>query len=448
MKLYDRELSTMYEEGRSIHLWGIFLPKLLELISSILLGSVHSMLLANFDQEAAVAVSVGSQVVVIIQSLLCIFSSGHLIISSIYLGAKDRESAGISAYSILAVSISLSILTGILLAAFPQPFMQMMHLKGKAFQYGCTYFSIMVGFSVIAVCISCFSSFLISIGQVKCVLAINLVRNILSVFFGYIVLFRPFDTPLYGVSGVAIGRVLSQLFCLLLGLFFVVKCKCPMVRKVQGKAILRAGKIGLPGSMGGLSYSLSQTISSSMISSLGFSMISAKVFANNILSFVSQFSYAISEGNSILVGRYKGQGSYDKAGRLIRQNLILAICMNVPLVVLIYLFRTPLFSLFTSDPETLQLIEQIVLIDIFVEAARAINHIAERSLTATGDVRFVTAISTASCWAVSIALGWFWGIEAGLGLVGFWLAFAADEAVRCCAYLFRWRSGSWKKIQI
>lgn len=448
MKLYDKALSTLYEEGKPINLWGIFFPKLFELITTILLGSVHSMLLSNFDQEAAVAVSVGSQVVAIIQGLLCIFPNGHLILSSIYLGAKDRKSAGISACSTLAISIFLSVLAGILLAAFPQPFMQMMHLNGKAFEYGCTYFSIMVGFSVFAVGISCFNSFLISIGQVKCVLAINLVRNILSVAFGYIVLFRPFETPLYGVSGAAIGRVLSQMLCLLLGLFFVVKCKCPMVYKVQGKAILRAGKIGLPGSMGSLSYSFSQTVSSSMISSLGFATISAKVFANNILGFITPFSYAVSEGNSILIGRYKGQGNYDNAERLFKQNLLLAICMNVLLVLLVCLFRHSLFSLFTTDPETLRLIEQIVLIDIFVEAARAINHIAERSLTATGDVRFVTAVSTASCWVVSIGLGWFLGIKAGLGLTGFWLAFAADEAVRCCIYLLRWRSGRWKNIKI
>ena len=335
-----------------------------------------------------------------------------------------------------------------LLAAFPQPFMHMMHLEGKAFQYGCTYFSIMMGFSAVSVWISCFNSFLISIGQAKCVLVINLMRNILSVAFGYIVLFRPFPTPLYGVSGVAVGRVLSQVISAAIAAVFVIRCKCPMIRKMSWKAILRAGKIGFPGSMGSIAYGFSQTVTSSMISSLGLTMISAKVFANNILGFVVPFSYSIAEGNSILMGRYKGQGNYKFAETLLKQDLLLAVFMNVSLVILIYFFRLPLFSLFTNDADVLNLIQQVVFIDIFVEAARAVNHIVERSLTATGDVRFVTILSTTSCWAISIGFGWVLGIWLGMGIIGFWIAFAADEIFRSCGYLLRWRSGRWKKIKI
>lgn len=448
MKLYDKTLSTVYEQGRTINLWNIFFPKLTELVSISLLGSIHSMLMANFDQEAAIAVSVGSQLVSIIQSIFCIFSTGHLIVSSIYLGANDRASAGTSASSVLAISIVLSLIAGILLAALPQPFMRLMHLEGKAFQYGCTYFSIMMAFSVISVMISCFNSFLVSIGQAKCVLIINLIRNVLSVIFGYIILFRPFSIPLHGVSGVAIGRVLSQAISVVIAVVFVLRCKCPMKRNLSCEAILRAGKIGLPGSMGGLAYGFSQIVASSMISSLGLAMISAKVFANNILGFVTPFSYSVAEGNSILMGRYKGQNNYKCADMLFKQNLSLAVFMNVILVILIYIFCIPLFSLFTKDAEVLKLIEQVVFVDIFVEAARAVNHIAERSLTANGDVRFVTILSTTSCWAISIGLGWVLGILLDIGIIGFWIAFAADEFIRCCGYLLRWRSGRWKSIKL
>lgn len=448
MKLYDKALSTVYEGGRSITLWKIFFPKLMELISVSLLGSVHSMLMAHFNQEAAVAVSIVSQPITIIQAVFCVFSTGHLIISSIHLGAKDRSAAGISACSVLVVSTGISLIAGLLLAALPQPIMCLMHLQGAAFQYGCTYFSIMMSFSVFAVLLSCFNSFLVSVGEAKYVLVVNLARNILSVAFGYIVLYRPFPVPLSGVSGIAFGRVLSQVISALLALCFVIRCKCPIQKKVSIHAIIRAGKVGLPGSMGGIAYNFSQTVASSMISSLGLAMISAKVFANNILSFIAQFSYSMSEGNSVLMSRYKGQNNHSCAKKLLRQDLILALGMNVPLAILIFIFRVPLFSLFTKDPEVLNLIEKVVFIDIFVEAARAINHIAERSLTATGDVRFVTILSTTSCWAISIGFGWVLGICLNLGIVGFWIAFAADELFRSCGYLLRWRNGKWKQISV
>ena len=448
MKLYDKSLSTVYEQGRPINLWGMFFPKLLELFSAALLGSVYSLLLANFDEEAAVAVSVSSQIQTILSYLLLIFCNGHQITANIYLGANNRKAAGISASSSLAVSIILSLAAGLILSFFPKPFMQLMHLEGKAFEYGCTYLSIGMAFSVFSVFRSCFNAFLISVGRVKCVLLVTILGNVLSIAFGYIVLFRPFETPLYGVSGVAIGAGLASVFCAVVSGIFVIGYKCPMEPRIEFSAILQTGKIGLPGSMCSIAYVFSQTVASSMISSLGLTMISAKVFANNILSFIPLFSLAVGQSGKILIGRYKGQENHTCAEKLLAQNIILALMLNLPLIVVICIFCHPLFSLFTKDPVTLALIGKIVFIDILVEAGRAVNHIIEPALVAVGDVRFVTILSTISCWAISIGGGWLLGVVLGIGIAGFWIAFAADELFRVCGYLLRWRTGHWKNIKI
>lgn len=79
---------------------------------------------------------------------------------------------------------------------------------------------------------------------------------------------------------------------------------------------------------------------------------------------------------------------------------------------------------------------------------REVNHILEPSLVAVGDVKFVTMLSTVSCLAISIGLGWLLGVMLGMGIIGFWIAFAADELFRACGYLLRWRTGQWKGIII
>jgi Na+-driven multidrug efflux pump len=69
-------------------------------------------------------------------------------------------------------------------------------------------------------------------------------------------------------------------------------------------------------------------------------------------------------------------------------------------------------------------------------------------LVAVGDVKFVTVLSTISCWTISIGLGWLLGVILKMGITGFWIAFAADELFRVCGYLLRWRTGNWKSIKI
>jgi Na+-driven multidrug efflux pump len=35
-----------------------------------------------------------------------------------------------------------------------------------------------------------------------------------------------------------------------------------------------------------------------------------------------------------------------------------------------------------------------------------------------------------------------------MGLVGIWIAMAMDECVRAVIFIYRWRSGAWKKRKL
>ena len=48
-------------------------------------------------------------------------------------------------------------------------------------------------------------------------------------------------------------------------------------------------------------------------------------------------------------------------------------------------------------------------------------------------------------WGIAIPLAWFLGLHLGWGLVGIWLAFAADEWTRGLSMYWRWKSRRWEK---
>jgi Na+-driven multidrug efflux pump len=53
-----------------------------------------------------------------------------------------------------------------------------------------------------------------------------------------------------------------------------------------------------------------------------------------------------------------------------------------------------------------------------------------------------------SMWIINLVTGYTLGFGLGLGLLGFWIGFAADEGFRAIVAVFRWRSGKWESKRL
>lgn len=67
-----------------------------------------------------------------------------------------------------------------------------------------------------------------------------------------------------------------------------------------------------------------------------------------------------------------------------------------------------------------------------------------RDLQTVGDILFPIVVGVISMWLVSVLGGFLLGIVLQKGLVGFWMAMAADECFRGVLFVWRWKSGKWK----
>ena len=47
-------------------------------------------------------------------------------------------------------------------------------------------------------------------------------------------------------------------------------------------------------------------------------------------------------------------------------------------------------------------------------------------------------------WSCTVVGGYFLGIVCGFGLVGVWIAMAADEIIRGIVVAIRWKRGTWR----
>jgi Na+-driven multidrug efflux pump len=152
---------------------------------------------------------------------------------------------------------------------------------------------------------------------------------------------------------------------------------------------------------------------------------------------------SIGFGTEIVVGHHVGAGRLHRANRVLWQAMAWGMAVML-LCTLASWWLTPLaVARATANPEILALVGMIVLIELVLEPGRAFNIVMTSGLRAAGDARFPVKVSMVSVFLFGVGLGWLLGVHYGLGLVGVWIGYAADECCRGIIMATRWRLGGW-----
>lgn len=445
---YNKQVTTFVENGKKITLFSLALPLFFEHIFALLYGTANTYLLSGYSNIAVSATSVSNEILSVVTVLINMVVTGTVIVSSVSIGSNDYERAGKTSFTGLAFVFGISFVFGVIMSSNATLFTGLMNLDATTQTIAVEYFKIMAAFLPFTAILTFFNQIVICNGYSKFTMFGGITGNIINVLLCYAVLYTNICLPYSKIACVALASVISRLINLIIVIYIFVKKKCPIRRSFNKKTAFDILRIGVPAGMCLFSYSLSQTVTTSFVASLGVTVISAKVYISNIINYTSKLGYAIGSANAVLTGRHRGANNFDSIKQLFKQNLTLAISFNVFLSVLAFVFHRPLISLFTKDEKTLQLAGSIMLIDIILEIGRAINNVTENSLNANGDVKTTLIFSIITCWLFGVLLAYLLCITAGLGLVGLWIGFAVQELAKGTAYLIRWKSGKWKNLKV
>jgi Na+-driven multidrug efflux pump len=167
------------------------------------------------------------------------------------------------------------------------------------------------------------------------------------------------------------------------------------------------------------------------------------LFAN--IAYV--YSIAIAQATQVITGYLMGKCDYDSIKKRVYSSAVISICVSVTLTVLMYFNSDFMFGIFTDNAEILALGKKILLVEILLEIGRSVNITMVKCLVATGDVNFPVSISVFSAWLVAVGGGYLLGIVLDMGLVGIWLAMAADECLRAIIFVIRFKMGKWRAVK-
>ena len=203
-------------------------------------------------------------------------------------------------------------------------------------------------------------------------------------------------------------------------------------------------KIGIPSGFSGATFNLTQTITMSMVATLGSQALLLKTYCSNILSYAFLFSMSMGLANQIMIGRMFGAGQFERADRVNARLVKVTIPVNLLISLSIVIFGKTFMRGFTDDSAIIAASVGIFLVDIIAEQARAVSQIYEYALKSVQDIVFSTVFVIISCIVNGVLLAYFMMIECGLGVIGLWIGIAVDELVRAIVSYFRWKCGKWK----
>ncbi len=443
----NNELNCLRTETGTLTLTGLFVPIFAEQLLKNMMNTVTVWLMGHISDDAVAAIGVSTQVLTTVTMLYTMVCTGVTVVINQNLGAKRQERASQTATASMHLLLLMSIVLGGLMALLADPVMQLMHLEARLAPDAALFLRITAGFSVFQAIMTCAMAVSRAYGNTFYPVLVSLIMNALNAAGSYIVILRPFETPLSGIFGIATVRILSELFSCLLMLVLLRKVhpglKLTNMRALSLSIVKDILRIGVPNGMQTLSYSLSQTVTTGVLASLGAAAVASKIYVHNIVYYTYLTGNAMGQANALLVGRLTGMGEHERVYRMTFRHLFLNLALNVTFASIVACARFPLIRLFTQDKEIIAMAAGVIVIDIVVETGRAMNHTFQGALTATGDAAFPMAVMLCTTWGVSVLFAYILGVKMGLGLAGCWIAFAMDELLRGLIQAARWRSRAW-----
>ncbi|HAS6935187.1 TPA: MATE family efflux transporter [Vibrio vulnificus] len=427
-------------------------PILVEILLRTALGTSDVFMLSGYSDKAVSAVGVITQLTFFLIIVSTFVSSGTGILIAQYNGAgRDQDATHVGVASI-ALSSVIGVILSVLAVLGATHLLPYYGLEAQVEQYAQEYLLISGAMTFNVTIGIVFTTILRSHGYSRSPMTVNLISGVLNIIGNYIALYQPFGLPVYGVQGVAIATVASQVIgTTILGvLLWRSSIDLPMRSLAQMPSAVYKKILKIGGMNAGevLSYNMAQITIVYFVVQMGTSSLAAFTYAQNIARFSFAFALAIGQATQIQTGYYIGKGWIENITKRVQIYFLVGFASSVTVASTIYFMRDAILTLFTQQPEILMLAGSLVMGSIVLEAGRVFNLIFISALKGAGDIKFPVQMGILSMWGLGVVFSYLLGIHWGYGVFGAWMAIALDEWFRGLIMARRWRSQVWTRYKL
>ncbi|HEX3141386.1 MAG TPA: MATE family efflux transporter [Rhizobacter sp.] len=423
-------------------------PLFAELVLGLVVGLVGLWLASRMSDTASGAFALSNHVQASFFLLFRIISMGVSVVITQNLGASNRAGADETARASLGASTWLGLGAGVSVAVFAAPLLRLLNAPDNVMPLAEPYLQVLS----LALALDAFNASMGAVMRAHMHTRETLL-NMMSMHSLHLAICWPLMTgigplPPLGLAGFAVAAAISRAFGVAFHLL-LWRWRLQLVPhahdwwRMRWKRLAPVLHIGLPGAAENIVYRVALLVTVALVARMGADALAVHSYTMQVMYFILVFGLAVGFASEILVGHLVGARQLHEAHRLVRKSLRWGLLVSTCVSFTAALTAPWTLRLFTHDPHIIDQATTLLWITVLLEPGRTFNLVVINALRAAGDARFPVAAGAASMVFVMAGGAWLLGVVLDLGLVGVWIAYAADEWLRGLIMCARWWRRGW-----
>ena len=424
-------------------LFHLMLPILVTQFSQAGLGLIDTIMAGRLSPTdlAAIAVGVGLWIPVMLLFSGIMIATTPLVAEA--KGARTPEKIATIARQSLWVAFILGVIAGLVLQVLPLT----LPLLGvpESLQPKAGLFLHAIGFGMPAVTMyAALRGYSEAIGYPRPVTAISLMALLLLVPLNFIFMYGVGSIPALGSAGCGFATAILQWLMLMSLALYIFKNRVYQSsqpfshwEKLNGYWLKRILKLGFPI---GLAIFFEVSIFSTaaiVLSPLGETIVAAHQIAISVTSQLFMIPMSLAIALTIRVGTYYGEQNWDAMRRVQGLGLMTATILALLIMLMLWVFRSEIVALYTSDPMVTQIALYLVLFAVAYQLMDAWQISAAGCLRGMQDTKGPMWITMIAYWVIAFPVGVYLSRFGDMGAAGVWVGLIVGLSVACVLLLAR-----------
>ncbi len=427
------------------------LPIAIQNLLTTTASMVDTIMIGSVGELAVAAVGICSQIGSLLFNLYWGFVSGAVLFLTQYRGANDHKGFNRVVGYTLVFAGGIGLLFGIANVVFPEFVLGIYTDKADIVRLATPYMRIVGVTYPLQVLAAIVSMMLKSTERVKVPLVAAVISLLVNFGVNYTLIYGQFGMPELGITGAAIGTLLSCILNLLILLVFLLKERKAMsisVREICSfdKRFTKEYFVKLsPILMNEIFYGVGQMMINVVMGHQDESAIAAMAAFRVCEGFVYAFFGGLANATSVVVGNEIGAGRLHRGYSFGIRSMCVCPIITFVVVLTCFIFHNPLFTLFGLEAQAIFYGKYMLLIFLFFGTVRTCCYIMNECFRTGGETVYGTVLELCGLFLLSVPATWVTGMVFKLPFLAVFAFVYTDELMRLFAMTPYMRKGKWIK---
>ncbi|HEC1776232.1 MATE family efflux transporter [Campylobacter sp. RKI_CA19_01128] len=431
--------------NKQLSLKHLSMPILLEMFLRYFSLIINTVMVSQYSNFLVGAMGAGNQVADLFIIIFSFLSVGCSVVIAQALGAKDYTLARKAIHQSLFLNALLGFVCGSLILWHGEFLLYLLQIPNELLKDSEIYLH-MLGICLFFDAMGIVLAAIIRVyNMAYWVMFTTLLMNVV-IFIGnfYVLHFTKLELFGVGLSNI-LGRLVA--FSMLIAILsFKLKIHLKIKEMISLEKVVLKKIFNIGGFAAGehLIWFIQYTIAFAFVASLGKENLSVQTIYFQISLLIMLVGQAISVANEIIIGKLVGAKYLNVAYKHTWIALYFSVVASAFVALLNYVLQDFTMGVVKLEESLKELMIPLFTLSIFLEISRTFNIVMVNSLRASGDARFPFLSGVVFMLGVSLPVGYVLCFYAGLGILGVWVGFCADEFLRGIVNSYRWKSKKWQ----